>query len=163
MPVFYKNRVYVAAGGDPWHGKRLGGLYCIDATKRGDITKSGRIWSYMGLGQSISTVSIKDGLVYIASYGGRIHCLDAETGKLQWSHDTDGEIYGSTMVAGGKVYVGTGMRRKGDLWIFSAGRTKKVIRQIRLDAVIHSTPIAANGTLYVATGRTLYAVEGKGK
>ena len=160
MPVFYKNRVYVAAGGDPWHGKRLGGLYCIDATKRGDITKSGRIWSYMGLGQSISTVSIKDGLVYIASYGGRIHCLDAETGKLQWSHDTGGEIYGSTMVVDGKVYVGTGMRRRGDLWILAAGKTKKVIRQIRLDAVIHSTPTVANGTLYVATGETLYAVDG---
>ena len=163
MPVFYKNRVYVAAGGDPWHGKRLGGLYCIDATKRGDITKSGRIWSYMGLGQSISTVSIKDGLVYIASYGGPIHCLDAETGKLQWRHDTGGQIYGSTMVADGKVYVGTGVRRRGDLWIFAAGKKKKVIRQIRLDAVVHSTPTIANGRLYVATGETLYAVDEKGK
>ncbi|MCP4378875.1 MAG: PQQ-binding-like beta-propeller repeat protein, partial [bacterium] len=118
MPVFYKNRVYVAAGGDPWHGKRFGGLYCIDATKTGDITKSGRIWSYMDLGQSISTVSIKDGLVYITSYGGMLHCLDAETGKLLWKHDTGGEIYSSTMLAGGKLYVSTGLRRRGELWIF---------------------------------------------
>ena len=39
----------------------------------------------------------------------------------------------------------------------------KLIRQIRLDAVIHSTPIIANGTLYVATGETLYAIDGKGQ
>jgi len=164
MPVFYKNRVYVAAGGDPWHGKRLGGLYCIDATKTGNITKTGRIWSYMGLGQSIATVSIGGGLVYVASFNGRIHCLDAETGKMVWKHDTGGTVYGSTMLVDGKVYVGTAVRGKGDLWIFAAGRKKKVISQIRLDAVIHSTPTVANGTLYIATGETLYAVKaGKGK
>jgi len=162
-PVFYKNRVYVAAGGDPWHGKLLGGLYCIDATKKGDITKSGRIWSYMGLGQSISTVSIADGLVYVTGYRGRVHCLDAETGRLQWSHDTKGEIYGSTMVADGKVYFGTGARRRGELWIFAAGRKKKLIRRVQLDTVVHSTPTIANGILYVATGGTLYAIDGKSK
>ena len=161
MPVFYKNRVYVAAGGDPWHGKRLGGLYCIDATKTGDITKTGKIWSYMGLGQSISTVSIAGDLVYITSYAGRIHCLNAETGKLQWSHDTRGEIYGSTMIAGDKVYFGAGGRGRSTLWVFGASKTKKVIARIPLDSVIHSTPTFANGVMYVATGKTLYAIEGK--
>jgi len=164
MPVFYKNRVYIAAGGDPWHGKLLGGLHCIDATGSGDITKTGRIWSYMGLGQSISTVSIGDGLVYVATHGGGVHCIDAETGKRVWKHDTGGTIYGSTMLVDGKVYIGTDFRRRGELWVFAAGRDKKVINRIRLDAAIHSTPTVANGVLYVATGETLYAVKaGKGK
>lgn len=33
MPVFYKNRVYVAVGGDIWWGKRQAWLKCIDATQ----------------------------------------------------------------------------------------------------------------------------------
>ncbi len=43
-PVFYKNRVYVAIGQDPEHGEGVGHLVCVDATKTGDITKTGMIW-----------------------------------------------------------------------------------------------------------------------
>ena len=155
MPVFHDNRVYVAVGGDPWHGKRTGALHCIDATKTGDITRSGRIWSYERLGRSIATPAIKDGLVYIAGHGGRVHCLDAETGKPYWVHDAGGEICGSTLLADGKIHVGTTRR---SLWVLAVGKTKKVIGRIRLRAAIHSTPTAANGRLYVAAGKTLYAV-----
>src|SRR5205814_4882640 len=45
-PVFYKNRIYVATGQDPEHGEGVGILTCIDATKTGDITKTGKIWSF---------------------------------------------------------------------------------------------------------------------
>src|SRR6266480_3792647 len=57
-PVFYKNRVYVAVGQDPEHGEGVGILSCIDATKTGDITQTGKIWSYDKIHRSISTVSI---------------------------------------------------------------------------------------------------------
>src|SRR4029077_13819819 len=43
-PVIYNNKVYIANGQDPEHGEGVGHLYCIDATKRGDITQTGRIW-----------------------------------------------------------------------------------------------------------------------
>ncbi len=155
MPVFHDNRVYVTAGGEPWHGKRKGGLYCIDATKTGDITRTGRIWSYEALGQSISTPAIADGLVYIAGYDGRIHCLDAETGKPYWVHDTGEQTYGSTLLVDGKIYVGT-VRRS--LWVLAAGKKKRLISRIRLGAIVYSTPTVANGTLYVADCSNLYAV-----
>ena len=53
-PVFHNNRVYVAIGQDPMHGRGRGMLHCIDATKTGDITETGRIWSYDGLDRTIS-------------------------------------------------------------------------------------------------------------
>jgi len=37
-PVIYKERVYVAVGQDPEHGEGEGHLWCIDGTKRGDIS-----------------------------------------------------------------------------------------------------------------------------
>ena len=40
--VIYDEKVYVANGQDPEHGEGVGHLYCIDATKRGDITTTGR-------------------------------------------------------------------------------------------------------------------------
>jgi outer membrane protein assembly factor BamB len=39
-PVIYKDRVYFATGQDPEHGEGTGTLWCIDATKRGDISES---------------------------------------------------------------------------------------------------------------------------
>ena len=57
-PVFWKNRVYVAIGEDPEHQEGLGNLTCIDATKTGDVSKNGIIWSYKGIKRSMSTVSI---------------------------------------------------------------------------------------------------------
>ena len=158
MPVFHNNRVYVAAGGDAWHGKRAGGLYCIDASKTGDITTTGRLWAYEKLGQSISTVSIGGGLVYVAAFDGKVHCLDAETGKRHWVHDTRRNIYGSTLLVDGKLYVGT---TGGDLWVLAAGKEKRVISRIRLSSPIHTTPVVANGVLYVAANRHLYAINGK--
>ncbi len=41
-PVIVGDRVYLANGQDPEHGEGVGNFYAIDATKRGDITQSGR-------------------------------------------------------------------------------------------------------------------------
>ena len=129
-PVFYRNRVYVAIGRDPEHGRGRGALWCIDATGTGDITRRGKIWCYQGLDRTLSTVAIADGLLYIADVAGRLHCLDADTGKCYWVHETKAEIWGSTLVADGKVYLPT---QKG-LWVLAAGREKRVLAKISLGA-----------------------------
>jgi outer membrane protein assembly factor BamB len=154
-PVFYKDRVYVAVGQDPEHGDGLGGLSCIDVTKRGDISKSGLIWRYDDVARSISTVSILDDLLYIADYSGVIHCLDALTGKVYWTHDTDSHIWGSTLAADGKVFIGN---EEGVMTIMAAGKEKRILNEIQFDGPIHASPIVANGTLYIATTTHLYAI-----
>jgi outer membrane protein assembly factor BamB len=153
-PVFYKNRVYVATGQDPSHGRGRGMLSCIDATQTGDITHSGRVWSYDKIDRSLSTVSIADGLLYVAETFGRLHCLDADTGVCYWVHDTKSEIWGSTLVADGKVYLGT----KKSLWVFAAGKTDRVLGEVRVGMPVYCTPVAAHGVLYVATHKYLWAV-----
>jgi outer membrane protein assembly factor BamB len=160
-PVFYKNRVYVAIGQDPEHGEGVGHLVCVDATKEGDITKTGLIWDYKGIHRSISTVSIdpETGLLFVADFSGFVHCLDAETGKVYWTHDLQSNIWGSTLVADGKVYVGD---FDGDLTIFSATKEKKILSQINMNAPVLSSPIAENGTIIIETQTHLYAIDGKG-
>jgi outer membrane protein assembly factor BamB len=37
-PVIYEDLVYVAVGEDPEHGEGVGHLWCIDPTKRGDVS-----------------------------------------------------------------------------------------------------------------------------
>ncbi len=146
-PVLLDNRVYVAIGRDPAHGRGRGALHAIDATGTGDITKTGKIWTYQGLDRTLSTVSVADGLVYLSDVAGRLHCLDAQTGRPYWIHDTRSEVWGSTLAADGKVYMPTS---KG-LWVLSAGKKLKVLSRINLGAKVDASPVAANGTLYVAT------------
>ena len=155
MPVFYRGRVYVTAGGDVWHGKRECWLKCIHASGSGDITATGQVWSQDLVRYSMSTPAIHDGLAYITDCGRTIHCLDAVTGRRHWTHETKGAIWGSPLVADGKVYVGTMGRRA---WVLAADRRKKLLAEIPLDAPMATTPVAANGTLYFATLRTLHAV-----
>ena len=106
-PVFHGNRVYVAIGRDPRHGPGRGALHCIDARGNGDISRSGRIWCYDQIDRSLSTPSVADGLVYIPDLTGRLHCLDADTGRCYWTFDAGQETWGSTLVADGKVYLVT--------------------------------------------------------
>jgi outer membrane protein assembly factor BamB len=153
-PVFHNNRVYVPIGQDPEHGRGRGALWCIDASKTGDITGTGRIWCYQGLDRSLSTVSIADGLLYVADVAGRLHCIDAETGQCYWVHETNTVVWASTLVADGKVYLPT----LNALWVLTAGKEKKVLGQVRLGAPSWASPVAANGTLYVTSKRYLWAV-----
>ena len=154
MPVFDNGRVYAVAGGDLWHGKPRSWLKCIDASKAGDITQTGQVWSYEMPSHCISTPSIRDGLIYIADATGTIHCVDAATGQPCWTHKARGQTWGSTLVADGKVYLGT---RRGELVILAAGREKRVIGTIDMKSPISSTPTAANGVLYIATMNRLFA------
>jgi outer membrane protein assembly factor BamB len=155
-PVWYKNRVYVPTGQDPEHGEGVGNLVCIDAGKRGDITQGGAIWSYQKIKRAISGVSIADGLVYAADFSGFVHCLDVETGEAQWVYETKSHIWGSTLVADGKVYVGT---EDGDLIVLRAGKVLKEIGKVDVRAPLYTSPVVANGVLYVMTPTHLYSIQ----
>ncbi len=155
-PVFDKNRVYVPIGQDPEHGEGIGNLSCIDTTKTGDVTKSGKLWSYDAIHRSLSTPAVVDGLLFVADFSGFVHCLNTETGKANWVLDTKSHIWGSTMVADGKVYVGT---EDGDFFILAASKTLKIIGKVDMRSPVYSSPVAANGTLFVATPTHLYAIQ----
>jgi outer membrane protein assembly factor BamB len=160
MPVLHKGRLYVAGGGDVWWGKREAWLKCIDPTPpRGgddDVTRSAEIWSYDLNRHTCSTPSVAGGLVFVADCYRTVHCVDAATGKAVWTHNAEGEIWGSTMVADGKVYIGT---RSKTFWVLAAARTKRVISRTKLDSGIAGSPTVANGRVYIPTMRTLYAFE----
>jgi len=156
MPVFYRNRIYLTVGGDIWWGKKRAWLKCVDATKSGDITANGEIWSYTLDMPSGSTPAISNGLVYITDCGKNLHCVDAVTGQAYWKHGLNMDSWSSAYVADKKVYVGS---RGNDFWILEEGKTLRVLDSIRLDSPIHSTPVAANGVLYISTMKSLYALK----
>jgi len=154
-PVFHEGRVYAAIGQDPVHGRGRGLLHCIDASKTGDITETGRLWTYDAIERSMSSVAVAGGLLYVPDLSGKVHCLDVATGKPVWVYETGGETWGTPLVADGKVFLGT----KKHFVILAAGREPRELAKIILGAPSYNTPVAANGVLYVASERYLWAVQ----
>ena len=153
-PVIFEDKVYIANGQDPEHGEGVGHFYCIDATKRGDITQSGRVWAFDKIRRSISTASIADGLVYVPDFSGFLHCLDAKTGQEYWQHDMFAAVWGSTLVVDGKVYLGD---EDGDITVLAAGKTKKVLAETNLGSAVYATPVPAHGVLFMNNRNQLFA------
>lgn len=155
MPVFLDGRLYVAGGGDIFWGKNEAWLKCIDATKTGDITRSGEVWSYALEKHVMSTPAVFNGLIFVADIGRRMHCVDATTGQALWTHDIKGDAWASPYVADGKVYLGT---RGGNFYVWAATREKSLLNEMELKVPISATVTAANGVLYIATMQNLYAL-----
>ncbi len=159
-PVFHEGRVYVAVGQDPEHGDGVGALSCIDVNAspvEGDISQTGLVWRNTEIGRSISTVAVHEGIVYVAEYAGKVHALDAATGKAFWSHDTGSHIWASPLVADGKVYIGN---EDGLMTILAKGRELKVLNKMYFEGPLYATPVWANGVLYVATHTHLWSIPG---
>jgi outer membrane protein assembly factor BamB len=205
-PVIHQDRVYIAVGDDPqFGGQRPGCLWCIDATKRGDVSpelvfdasgkpvpprrvraadpaagdqvrpnpNSAAVWHYTGRGtkdgesaafndtmhHALGMAAVKDDLLVIADLAGVVHCLDARNGAVHWTHDALSEIWGSPLLADGKIYIGDA---NGEVLVLTLAPALKVLAKNRMGAAVFTTPVAANGTLFIATPGHLVAV-GAGK
>jgi outer membrane protein assembly factor BamB len=172
------------AGSGPGH------FWCVDMTKTGDVSphlvvdakakpvktkpnpNSALVWHFGGpilpapkmgrevyMGRTMSTCAVKDGLVYVAEHEGYLHCLDANTGKHYWEHDCKSALWGAPSWIDGKIYLGD---ETGDVWIFAAGKKLKQLGEpIETGEGVLSTPVAANGVLYVTTRSKLFAIAKK--
>ncbi len=187
-PVVHDEKVYVGLGVYPGAPTvpRSTHFVCIDATKTGDVSpvsynakdagnkNSALVWAFGGkiepapkiterqvnFGSTISTCAVHDGLVYICEETGFIHCLDAKTGERYWNFDLKGAVWGSPYVVDDKVYV---IMEDGIVSIFKLGKKfEPPIAEIEMDSgVMHSTPVVANGTLYLMTHSKLFAIAEK--
>ncbi|MEX2212541.1 MAG: PQQ-binding-like beta-propeller repeat protein [Phycisphaeraceae bacterium] len=141
--------------------------------KKGDTLKanpsSAVAWKYQGYDlnhdgklafdetfhRSISSVVVKDGLVIAVDLDGIVHCLDLRSGKPHWTHDTLAGCWGSPLIVDNRVYLGTDA---GHLFVFALSKEKKLLAQNDMGESVCSTPIVADGVLYIATRTRLFAI-----
>ena len=199
-PVIYNGRVYIATGQDPEFGEGPGHLWCIDPTRRGDVSpelvvdrngkpvparpgqvmdasagerllpnpNSAAVWHYAGssangdgsdfnktMHRTIGMAAVKDDLLVIADLAGLVHCLDAKTGRVYWTHDLMSQIWGSPCLADGKIYIGD---QDGDVAVFELSSKLNLLAKNAMGDAVYSTPTVANDVLYVSTSTHLIAV-----
>lgn len=184
-PVVHDQKIYVGLGASPGgaYPPRTSYVVCVDATRTGDVSPktlnvkdaankgSALVWAFGGpitpepkrgrrafFERTMSTCAVHDGLVYIPEETGYIDCLDAKTGQRSWMYDTKDAVWGSAYYVDGKVYcAGT----SGEIFIFRAGKEMKLLNRVDMQEAVKSTPVVANGVLYITTRSKLYAIAAK--
>jgi outer membrane protein assembly factor BamB len=67
-------------------------------------------------------------------------------------------MWGSPLLADGKVYLGD---EDGDVVVLQAGREKKILSEMNMGSSIYSTPVPANGVLFLNNRNQLFALAEK--
>jgi outer membrane protein assembly factor BamB len=157
MPVIAGDMVYIAVGEDPEHGEGIGHLWALRPKGEGDLTGKALVWHRDGedFHRSLSTVAVRDGLLFTADFSGYVYCLDAATGHPYWVYNSYGAIWGSPLVADGKVYIGN---EDGDIAVLRAGRQLEVLGKMNMGSAVFSTAVAQDGVLYIASRSKLFAI-----
>jgi outer membrane protein assembly factor BamB len=158
--VIHDGLIYIGVGQDPEHGEGPGNFYAIDAAgKSGDISGQ-HLWHVGGdeFHRTMSSAAVADGLLYIADLSGFLYCFDAKTGEKHWMYDLFAAVWGSAFVADGKVYIGD---EDGDLAVLKAGKKMELLHESNLGAAVYTTPVAADGVIYVSSRTKLFAIAGK--
>jgi outer membrane protein assembly factor BamB len=108
--------------------------------------------------RTIGSVAIKDDILYIADFSGLFHCVDAKTGKPHWTYDMLAASWGSPLIADGKVYIGD---EDGDISVFEHSKEKQdePMHEINMGNSVYTSPIVANGVLYIANRTHLFAIK----
>jgi outer membrane protein assembly factor BamB len=204
--VIHDNKVFIGVGEDPEHGEGVGHLWCVDPTKRGDVSPdlvfnskdlskpiehkrnqamvekdgdlkrpnpdSAAVWHYSTVDangdgklvfeetmhRTMGTVAIKDDILVVADFSGLVHCLDAKTGKPYWTHDMLAACWSSPLIAGEHIYISD---EDGEVTIMKLSKEKEEVAAINMGNSVYSTPIVANGVLYISNKSYLFAIGGE--
>lgn len=62
-------------------------------------------WAFTTSGMVRSSPAVVDGVVYVGSDNGKLHAVDADTGRERWSFHTKARLRSSPAMANGIVYI----------------------------------------------------------
>jgi outer membrane protein assembly factor BamB len=188
-PVIYKNRVYIGTGQDPEHLAGVGHLWCVDMTKRGDVSpelvvdnkefppktkanpNSAVVWHYGGTTTAADNAKLKRNY-----YFGRTMSTCAIHEDLVYAADLNGRLtcldadkgtvhweYDMKAETWCSPYYADGKvyigNDSGEVYVFAHGKQMKKLAVNPMESSVRATPIAANGVLYVVTHNKLYAIK----
>lgn len=123
----------------------------------GEITQSARLWERNDVGADCPTPVGHDGKVYLLTDRGKVHCIDAETGKDIWAGEIPraaAKYYSSPILAGNLLYCA---REDGVLAVVEVSESgMKVLSQNDMGERLAAAPVPINGKLLVRGVESLY-------
>jgi outer membrane protein assembly factor BamB len=115
------------------------------------------LWQSLKLRPGYCSPVARDGLVYVVAGGGIVHCADAKTGEIVWTHriQAAGSYAASPLLADGKLYV---TNEAGVTAVLQAGREEKLLASNPIGDTILASPVAADGAIFLRSDSALFCI-----
>ena len=136
----------------------------------GDVVRanpnSAAVWQYVGdqgpkadfktvMHRTLGMAAIQGDLLVVADLAGVVHCLAVASGKVHWTFDMMSPVWGSPLLADGKIFVGD---EDGDVRVFRLSPRLELLAENSMGGPVQTTPAAVDGVLYIATRNRLFAI-----
>ncbi len=158
-PLIVGNRVYAGHSEENLDSNTMGALVCIDATQRGDISKTGTIWKKTEFSLGRSSPMMIDGRLYFVDDRAKLYCVNPDTGD----QIGDGIALGTMMRANllyvdDKLFVNE-VNGRGYI-IKPTDKGAEMVYKYRFPRgeECYGSPIAWRGRVYIPTTSKIYCV-----
>lgn len=113
------------------------------------------VWENSDKLPEVSSLAYFNGKVFVATTYAVVSCVDAKTGVQKWEYEAKAGFYSSPMIASGKLYI---FDTSGRAYIFNPGDVLKLISSPELGEKVFTTPVFAEGRLYIRGVKNLYCI-----
>lgn len=122
---------------------------------RGDITKTHQLWHVAETQQRIGSGVVHAGHLYVANATGTAECIDVQTGKTVWKERLGGDLWGSLLLAGDRLYVSN---TQGEIFVVAASPRFELIAKNDMGEHTKAALAPSDGQLFIRTYKHLYCV-----
>jgi outer membrane protein assembly factor BamB len=130
-------------------------VVCIRADGQGDVTRTHVEWRVAQVGdETISPIQF-EGLVYLLSDDGRLTCVEATSGKIEWTRKLKGTFAVSPLVVGGYLFCAS---ESGMIYFVTLGTASPQVIENSFGTTITSDPIFAGDSIYLRTRDRIHRI-----
>jgi outer membrane protein assembly factor BamB len=157
------NEVYampvVSAGGDLVIGisGHNGPLVAVRPGGTDEVTATHRVWRVADKNpQRIGSGVLYEGRLYLADASGFVECFDGRTGEVLWKERVDGNLWGSLLLADGKLYVTS---LEGVTSVLAAGPKFQLLAKNEIREPTYAALAVSEGAIFLRTYEHLYCIQ----
>ncbi len=133
-----------------------GPLVAVRPGGKGDVTDTHRLWRMAEKNpQRIGSGILHDGRLYLADAPGLVECLDAKTGEALWKERLAGNLWGSMLLADGRLYV---TNLEGTTFVLAEGPKFEVLARNEIKEPTYAAPAISGGEIFIRTYENLYCL-----
>ncbi|MBT6721872.1 MAG: PQQ-like beta-propeller repeat protein, partial [Planctomycetaceae bacterium] len=160
-PLVVGDKVFSGHSEENVVGTSMGAVVGIDATGKGDVTKSHELWKYEEVMMGKSSPLAIGNRLYCFDDRAKVYVYDMESGEQIGRKQALGRVMrGSPLYADGKIYA---IGNSGNWAIFRPDAEEGLIKlasgRLPDSETMNASPVVSHGRLYIETSGGLYCVE----
>ena len=135
-------------------------VLCINASGTGDITSSHIRWRQTPLGAEAVSPLYSESFIYVLAEDGRLTCVQASTGKVEWNKRLNGSFSASPVIVGNFLFCAN---ESGETYFVRLGTSNPMIIENDISGSVVASPVFAGDSLFIRTTSRLHRIVAPGQ